>query len=264
MINNLWRHRELIRELTKRELRQRYRGSFLGLLWPVIVPLVMLAIYTFVFGYVFKASWQTNDQPTSPIDYALILFTGLTAFNVFSEVVNRSSTLIVSIPNYVKKVVFPLEIYPVVIVSAAITISLVNIVLLLIGNFLLTHTFSKTIFLLPLAYLPLIFLCLGLGWILASLGVFIRDLAQAMPVITSMVFFISPIVYSFEAVPAPFKVILRLNPLTVIVEGFRQVVLWGGPLPWFGWGIWTVLTLVLAYVGYLWFMGTKKGFSDVI
>jgi lipopolysaccharide transport system permease protein len=236
----------------------------LGFLWPVIVPLVMLAVYTFVFGYVFQARWQIGERSSSPTQYALILFAGLTAFNIFSETINRSTTLIVGMPNYVKKVVFPLEVYPLVVLANALTLSLINLLLLVVGNLVLAGSFSKTIFLLPLAYLPLIFLCLGLGWFLASLGVYIRDLAQAMPVITTLLFFLSPIVYQIEAVPERLRQILYLNPLTTIIDGFRQVLLLGGPLPWLSWGIWTGLTFILAVLGYAWFMGTKRGFSDVL
>lgn len=261
---SLWQNRGLILELTRRELTQRYRGSFLGFLWPVIVPLVMLAVYTFVFGYVFQARWQIGERSSSPTQYALILFAGLTAFNIFSETVNRSTTLIVGMPNYVKKVVFPLEVYPLVVLTNALTLSLINLLLLVVGNLVLAGSFSKTIYLLPLAYLPLIFLCLGLGWFLSSLGVYIRDLAQAMPVITTLLFFLSPIVYQIEAVPERLRQVLYLNPLTTIIDGFRQVLLLGGPLPWLSWGIWTGLTFLLAMLGYSWFMGTKRGFSDVL
>lgn len=262
--SNLWRYRDLILELTRRELSQRYRGSFLGVLWTLLVPLVMLVVYTFVFSYIFKARWNIAEEQTSSMEYALILFTGMTAFNIFSEVASRSVTLILGMPNYVKKVVFPLEIYPVVVLLMAVVISLVNVGLLIIANILINHTISKTLYLLPLAYLPLAFLCLGLGWLLSSMGVFVRDLAQAMPVIITMMFFLSPIVYPLAAVPEQLRIVLYLNPLTLIIECFRQSLLWGGSLPWTTWSIWTILTFLFAIMGYAWFMGTKKGFADVL
>lgn len=264
MVSNLWKNRELIMALAWRDLSQRYRGAFLGFLWSLITPLVMLSIYTFVFSYVFKARWLSSDTPTPAEDYALILFAGLTAFNVLSEVMNRSTTLISGIPNYVKKVVFPLEIYPVVSLVVAILMSLVNVVLLLIGNLILSGGISKTIFLLPLAYLPLLFLCLGLGWFLSSLGVYIRDLIQITPVLTTILFFLSPIVYPVTSTPVRFQAVLSINPLTMITEAFRQVILWGEPLSWTAWSIWTLMTCGFALLGYAWFMGTKKGFADVL
>jgi lipopolysaccharide transport system permease protein len=260
----LWQQRELIIELTRRELSQRYRGSFLGFLWSLIVPLLMLVIYTFVFSTIFQARWSSQDSPTPSSEYALIMFVGLTAFNIFSEVVTRSTSLIPNMPNYVKKVAFPLEIYPLVILIASVILSLVNILLIVIGNLLLTHSLPSAILLLPLAYLPLILISIGLGWFVASLGVYIRDLAQIMPVIVTILFFLSPIVYPISMVPQGLQPLLYLNPLTTIVEGFRQVLLWNGCLPWSGWGICTIVSLVIAVIGYIWFMGTKKGFADVL
>ncbi len=264
MLQNLWKNRGLIVELTKRELNQRYRGSYLGVVWSVIVPLITLGIYTFVFSYVFKARWQTSGEPTKSTDYALILFAGLTAFNIFSDIFARAPMLVIGQPNYVKKVVFPLEIYPVVNLSAALTLSLINIVLLVVANIFLAHNFSRTLYLLPLAYLPLVFICLAMGWFLSSLGVFIRDLAQAIPVATTILFYISPIVYPIASIPKSLQPLLYINPLTTITESFRQVLLWGGTPPWIPWCIWTVLSMLLALLGYAWFMGTKKGFADVV
>jgi lipopolysaccharide transport system permease protein len=192
------------------------------------------------------------------------LFVGLTVFNIFSDVANRSTTLIVGMPNYVKKVVFPLEIYPVVILAVALIMSLVNIVLLLIATFIASGEFSLGLFLLPLAYLPLISLCLGFAWIVSSLGVFIRDLTQIMPVLTTVIFFLSPVVYPLEMVPDRFQTFIVLNPFTVIIESFRVLILSGDSFPWLGWSIWIVLSSLFALFGYAWFMGTKKGFADVL
>ena len=208
--------------------------------------------------------WQVAGEQTPTQEFALIIFSGLVPFTVFSEVLNKSTTLIVSIPNYVKKVVFPLEIYPVVLLGAAFLTSLISVVLVLAGNLILLRAFSKTIFLLPLAYLPLIFLSLGLGWFFASLGVYVRDIAQGMPVITQILLFLSTIFFPASAVPQSLKFIVVLNPLTTIVECFRQVLLWGNPLPWLNWGIWTGITLIIALAGYYWFISTKKGFADIL
>lgn len=260
----LWRHRDLTRELIKRELVQRYRGSYLGLAWSVVNPLIMLVVYTFVFSLFLKVRWQAAGEQTPTYEFALIIFSGLIPFNIFSEVLNKSTTLIISIPNYVKKVIFPLEIYPIVLSGAAFLTSLISVALVLVGNLILLRTFSKTIYLLPLAYLPLILLSLGLGWIFASLGVYVRDLAQGMPVVTQILLFISTIFFPASAVPKSFKFIVDLNPLTTIVESFRQVLLWGNPLPWLSWSIWTGVTAVLALAGYYWFISTKKGFADIL
>jgi lipopolysaccharide transport system permease protein len=264
MISELWNHRDLTRELIKRELSQRYRGSYLGLAWAIINPLVMLTVYTFVFSVFLKVRWETGTEQTPTQEFALIIFSGLIPFTVFSEVINKSASLIASVPNYVKKVVFPLQIYPIVLLGSALLTSLISVVLVLVGNLVLLGTISKTLYLLPLAYLPLVLLSLGLGWFFASLGVYVRDLAQVMPVATQILLFISTIFFPASAVPKALKFLVNLNPLTTIVECFRQVLIWGSPLPWVAWGIWTGLTALLAVGGYAWFMSTKKGFADLL
>lgn len=264
MIRELWHHRDLTRELIKRELSQRYRGSYLGLAWAIINPLVMLTVYTFVFSIFLKVRWETGGEQTPTQEFALIIFSGLIPFTVFSEVINKSASLIASVPNYVKKVVFPLQIYPIVLLGSALLTSLISVVLVLVGSLVLLGTISKTLYFLPLAYLPLILLSLGLGWFFASLGVYVRDIAQVMPVATQILLFISTIFFPASAVPKALKFLIDLNPLTAIVECFRQVLIWGNPLPWVAWGIWTGLTAILAAGGYAWFMSTKKGFADLL
>lgn len=261
---NLWRRRELISQLVRRELTQRYRGSFLGMLWTLIVPLVMLAIYTFVFSVVFKARWQVSGAETPPGEFAFILFAALSGFNVFSDATNRAPGLVVGAPNYVKKVVFPLEVLPVVTLCVALITSLINVVLVVAGYAIFFGTFSPTLFLLPLAYLPLILLTLGFGWFLAALGVYIRDVIQATPIVVQVLFFLTPIFYPAEAVPQALQVILNLNPLTVIVNGFRQTLLWGQALDWAAWGLWSGVMLVFAVLGYAFFMKFRRGFADVL
>ena len=261
----LWRHRHLIRQITARELTQRYRGSYLGVLWSFLLPLVMMAVYTFVFSVVFKARWR-SDATSEPSmgEFALTLFAGLTAFNVFSEVVNRAPSLILSVPNYVKKVVFPLEILPVVAVATALINSFISAGLVILGSLLLLHKVSATLFLLPLAYLPLICLSLGLCWFLASLGVYVRDVVQITGIAVQILFFMSPVFYPVSAVPVAVRPILQLNPLTPVLDSFRQVILWGEPIHWGPWLAWTLGTFAIAMLGYAWFARTKKGFADVV
>jgi lipopolysaccharide transport system permease protein len=263
ILRNLWHHRDLIQQMTRREVGQRYRGSYLGVLWSFITPLVMLLIYTFVFSVIFKARWRVEVE-TPPAEFALTLFAGLAAFNVFSEVVSRAPTLIVSVPNYVKKVVFPLEILPVVVLGSALVNSLISVGLLLVGALLFLGTVSATVLLLPLVYVPLIFLCLGLGWFLASLGVYIRDVGQGIGLTVQMLFFLSPVFFPPSAAPEFLRPVFYLNPLTVILTGFRETLLWGQVLDWLPWAVWTTLTALLAVAGYAWFIRTKKGFADVL
>ncbi len=260
----IWSHRELIWDLTRRELSQRYRGSFLGAIWSLVIPLVMLLIYTFVFGVVFKARWQGLDQNLPPQEFALILFSGLAAFNVFSEVVNQAPNLVVSHPNYVKKVIFPLEILPIVTLLVALVNSLIMVGLILLGTLIIQGTVSATLYMLPLAYLPLIFLCLALSWFLSSLGVYIRDIGQGISVFVQVLFFLSPIFYPLDAVPVQIRAIMAASPLSAIVESFRSILLLGQPLSWLSWALWTLGTFVAAWLAFIWFTKTKKGFADVL
>jgi lipopolysaccharide transport system permease protein len=263
MARNLWRHRDLIGQFTRREIEGRYRGSFLGLFWSFVNPLALLLIYTFLFGIVFKARWP-NAKTDNLGEFAITLFCGLIAFSIFSDCVNRAPGMIISVPNYVKKVVFPLETLPLSTLGAALFHALVSLSILLVASLLINGTLQWTLALLPLVALPLIFLSLGLSWFLASLGVFIRDISYTVTLIVQVLFFSTPIFYPLEAIPEPYQTIIRLNPLASIVENFRRAVLWGWMPSWSGLGLWLISTGALMVLGYAWFMKTKKAFADVI
>jgi lipopolysaccharide transport system permease protein len=250
--------------LVERDLAQRYQGAFLGTVWSLIVPLFMLLVYTFVFGTIFHASWEGQANSSSFGQFGLILFAGLTPFNFFSEVVNRGPTLILAVPNYVKKVVFPLEVLPVVAVGTAAINSLISVGLLLVVSLLVRQSIAPTIVLLPLAFLPLLLLCLAASWFLAGLGVYVRDVGQSVGVILQILFFLSPVFYPVSAMPAPFRVWLAYNPLTTILDGFRRVLLWDTLLAWKPWAVWTLVSALAAWLAYAWFMRLKKGFADVL
>lgn len=263
LVRNLWRHRDLIGQFTRREVEGRYRGSFLGLLWSFVNPLVLLLIYTFVFGIVLKARWP--DAKTDNLgEFAVTLFCGITAFTIFSECVGRASGLILGVPNYVKKVVFPLEILPVSILGSALFHGCISLSILLVGNLLVTGSLHWTLVLLPLVMLPLVFLCLGLGWFLASFGVFVRDIGYTVTLVLQVLLFITPIFYPIEKIPEPMQTIIRFNPLSSIAENFRRVILWGTFPSWPGLTMWIIATGLLMLLGYAWFMKTKKAFADVI
>jgi len=264
MIRRLWGHRELILQLIGRDFAQSYRNTYLGALWSLLNPLLMLLVYTFIFSGILKARWDHTDPSMPMSSFALILFAGLIPFSVFSGVMHRAPQLIANSPNYVKKVIFPLEILPVVAVGSALVDSLIEIGILGIGLALFLGVVSPTVVLLPLAYLPLIFLCLGLGWFLASLGVYVRDTAQGVQVVTRMLFFLTPVFYKTDAVPEALRPIWRLNPLTEVVESFRRVLIWNETLDWERWLAVTVVSGVILLLGYAWFMKTKVGFADVI
>jgi lipopolysaccharide transport system permease protein len=263
MARNLWAYRDLLRQFTRREVLGRYKGSYLGILWSFLTPFLMLAVYTFVFSVVFGARWG-NSPSESRVEFALTLFCGLIAFNVFSECISRAPELIVDNPNYVKKVVFPLEILPVSILGAALIHSLISLVILITGILVFMGTVSWTLAYLPLAYLTLVGLCLGLGWFLAALGVFIRDIGYMVEIAVQVLFFVTPIFFPISAVPPFFQPILLLNPLSAVVENFRRVIIWGQPPDWPWWGVATAVSTLLMVAGYTWFMKLKRAFADVV
>ncbi len=263
LVRSLWRYRDLIAQFTRRDVEGRYRGSFLGLIWSLANPLFMLAIYTFVFGVVLKARWpQARSDGLG--EFAIIIFAGLTAFTFFSECVSKAPTLVVAVPNYVKKVVFPLEILPVSAMGAGFFHMGISLIVLLGAELIFTGSIPWTIVLLPVVLLPAIFLSLGLMWFLSSLGVFIRDVNQAIGLIMQAMFFFTPIFYSIEAIPEPIRTVILFNPMAPVVENFRRVLLWGQMPSWRGLVMWIIVTGVIMVLGYAWFMQTKKAFADVI
>jgi lipopolysaccharide transport system permease protein len=264
LVAGLYGQRELIIQLTKKEIVERYRGSLLGVAWTLISPLVMLLIYTFVFAIILKAKWGTADEASPPTEFALTLLAGLIPFSLFSEVITRAPTLVLNSQNYVKKVVFPLEVLPVVAVCTACFHSLLSMGILLIGILFFLDYISPLIVLLPLAYIPLVLLTVGLAWFLASLGVYLRDLGQITGPVIQALLFLSPVFYPITLVPEPLRPLFYVNPLTTIISGFRRAVLWQDTLPWGAWAAWTGLSAAIALLGLVWFMKTKKGFADVM
>ncbi len=262
MLRDLMANQSLIRQFGWREAVLRYKGSYLGIMWQFLVPLMMLAVYTLVFGVIFQDRWG-GDQGTRA-DFVLNLFCGLIMFNVFAEVVQRAPGLILANPNYVKRVVFPLQVLP----TAALLSSLINaafgLVILLPAAIILHHGVSKTIWLFPLALIPLCCLTLGLGWALASLGVFVRDLSQPVTILTQALFFLSGIFFPLSAVPPYLRVVMLLNPLTTILDTGRRTLLWGLAPAWSWWAAVTVGSLVVMLLGYFAFMRSKRAFADVM
>lgn len=262
MVANLWRHRELIKQFTKREVIGRYRGSYLGILWSFLTPLLMLIVYTFVFSVIFKARWGVESG--SKTEFALVLFCGLTTFNLFAEVVTRAPGLILNNVNYVKKVVFPLEILPVVTLGSALTHAGISLSILLLGLVVLLGVFQWTVVFLPLVLLPLVLFTIGIGWFLASFGVFFRDIGQIIGVAVQAFMFLSPIFYPVTAIPAEFRGIFYVNPISYVVEDMRRILVWGQLPDWQWLFIGTLISGAIAWLGYLWFQRTRGGFADVL
>ena len=262
MIASFWRNRSLILAIIKREVIGRYRGSFLGIIWSFFHPLFLLAVFTFVFSAIFKAQWSGGSG--SKTEFALVLFNGLIVFNLFAECINRAPGLILTNLNYVKKVVFPLEILPWVILGAAMFHALVSIAVWLIAYSLLFGVPHPTIFLLPLVFLPLTLLIMGLSWLLASLGVYLRDVSQFVSILTTVLLFLSPIFYPASALPDKYRPFLLLNPLMPAIEQTRNVLFWGKFPNVALFGVYLLATACIAWLGFAWFQKTRKGFADVL
>jgi lipopolysaccharide transport system permease protein len=264
MAQDLWAHRDLIIQFTKREIEGRYKGSYLGLLWSFITPLIMLLVYTFVFGIVFKARWPHERGGDSLAEFALVMFAGQLAFQAFAEPVGRAAGIITGVPNFVKKVVFPLQILPVAVVGAALYHVGIGLLITICASLFVYGSIPWTCVLVPLSLLPLVLLGLGITWFVSSLGVYLRDIGYIVGVALQVLFFATPIFYPTTAIPESYRAWMLLNPLSPMIDlvrGHLIIGTMGDPLVWataYAYG------MIAAGLGYVWFMITRKGFADVL
>lgn len=264
LLGSLWRNKRLISQMTKREVVGRYKGSAMGLAWSFFNPIVMLAVYTYVFSEIFKTRWVGAAADESKTQFALILFVGMIVQGLFAEVFNKSPGLIISNVNYVKKVVFPLEILPVITLGAALFHTLVSFLVLVVALSVFTGSVHWTGIFMPVVIFPLIVMIMGFSWFLASLGVFARDIGQFTSIITTVLTFLSPVFYPVSAVPEAFRPFMMANPLTFIIEQSREVLIWGHTPNWSGLAVYMLAATAFAWAGYAWFQKTRKGFADVL
>ena len=254
---------QIITQMTKRDVIGRYKGSVMGILWSFLNPLFMLAVYTFVFSVVFKARWG-NSATESKGDFAVILFAGMIVHGLFAEALNRAPSLILGNANYVKKVIFPLEILPIVAVGAALFHSLISLLVLTAAILVLGKPLHWTILITPLVLLPLLIFTLGLTWFIASMGVYLRDVGQTVGIITTIMLFLSPVFFPVSALPQNMQAMMMANPLTFIIEQVRQVLIWGNTPDWYGLALYLLVSCMVAWLGYAWFQKTRRGFADVL
>lgn len=263
LLRSLWAHRGLMRQLVRQEILTRYRGSVLGIAWSLVTPVLMLLVYTFVFSVVFQARWG-GLEGGGRAGFAVVLFAGMAVFMLFSDVMARAPTVIMANANYVKRVVFPLEVLPVVHMGSALFHFAFSMLAWFVAAWIVLGRVPLTALLLPLAIGPVIIGTLGLAWVVASLGVFLRDLAQTIGLLVTAAMFLTPIFYPLEAIPVEYRGWIRLNPLTTSVEHARSLLIEGEVPPALellvAWGV----AVVLAMLGFAWFQKTRKGFADVV
>lgn len=261
LCSNIWRRRELLLLLTRRDILSRYRGSVGGLLWAVLTPLLMLAVYTAVFSGIFQARWGDSSNPTH---YALQLFVGLTIHGLAADCLTRSPTLFIANSNYVKKVVFPLELLPVSSLLSALFNFLISTAVLLVFYMIIERQLPWGVVWLPVVLLPYVLFLAGMGWLLALVGAVVRDVAQIMGMVVMLLLFLSPVFYPASLLPAHLQGLFMWNPLTIIIEQSRLVLLDGGQ-PDFGLlALYAAVAAVFMYACYVLFMKLRKGVADVL
>lgn len=264
LAKSLWLNRELIVQMTKREIVGRYKGSTFGRAWAFLNPFFMLAVYTIIFSEIFKSRWGDVGENESKTQFALVLFAGLIVLGMLSEVLNRAPSLILENINYVKKVVFPVEILPIIAVAAALFQCFINSLVLMMAFFIFNGYLHWTFVFLPLVLLPLAILTSGLAFMLASMGVYFRDVGQVVGLLTSGLMFVSPVFYPITAVPTWFRPLIMANPLTFIIDQSREVLILGHAPNWLGLANYALAATLIAWIGYAWFQMTRRGFADVL
>jgi len=258
----MWQQRNLIWQLVKREVVGRYKGSFFGIVWALIQPLLMLAVYTFVFGLIFESRWQGASG--SKLELAAILFSGLLVFNLFAECIIRSPQLMLENANYVTRVVFPLNILPIVVMGSALFHAAMSAAVLLVFMVVALGALPWSIIFLPLVFLPLVLLVLGFSWALSALGVYFRDIQHGIGILVTALLFLSPIFYPVSALPSSVQPYIFVNPMAFIIEQVRSVVIWGGAPDWSGLVLYTVISALVAWLGFVAFERARSGFADVL
>ena len=263
MLVGVVRNWGLLTELVKRDFVGRYKGSVLGIAWSLFNPLLMLVIYTFVFSVAFNARW-TLVEGESRISFAVVLFSGMIVHSFFAECLNRAPGLITSNPNYVKKMVFPLEMLSLMTLFSALLHLFVSFGVLMLFCLIAGFDVHAGTLLVPVILIPLVLMSLGLSWMVASLGVYLRDLSQVVGMITVIALFLGPVFYPIEALPETYRSALVWNPITLPVTQLRDLVLWGNPIQWRLWGISLAFGFAICQTGYWWFQKSRRGFADVL
>jgi lipopolysaccharide transport system permease protein len=263
ILRDLLRHRELIAAYTKREFQTAHRGTYLGLVWTVLSPLIMLALFTFVFGYIFNGKFNPKAHET-PAEFALALFVGLAFFNVFAQSMGSASGLVVGNAAYVKSLAFPLEILPLASVLNALLNLAIALAICFTAHLVMYGFLRWTVLWLPLHVACIALLGLGISWFLAALSVFIRDVPAIVAPISMVLMFVSGCFFPLSVMSPRVRWLAELNPLAVIIDQARGALMYDqspGPLKL---AYVFVFAVVFAVAGYAFFMKAKPAFADVV
>jgi len=263
MIKKTKMYAYLVKELTLREIYTKYKGSMLGIFWAILTPIAMLLVFTFVFGGIFKAKWP-GIEVTGRVDFAINLYIGLSIFWFFADILSRAPGLIISTPNFVKKVIFPLEILPVVSLLSGVFHLLINFSLIFIALLLTKGSISLYVFVLPVVLIITFPLLLGASLFLSSLGVYARDISAVIGVVINMLMFLSPVFYPLSAIPKNFQWLFEFNPTTLIIESSRAILIHNTLPDWHKLAVYFIVSSLILILGYKVFNATRKGFADVI
>ena len=244
IVADIWQHRYLLGQLVKRDVILRYRGAMFGVLWVFLSPLFMLAVFAYVFGQIFPARWP--DQGGIP--YWLQLYTGLITFNLFAETVSRAPAAVRSYPSFVKKIIFPVHILPLVPLGAGLLHAAFNYIIL-VAALVWSGNLHWQITLLPLLLLPVLLLALGLSFF--------------VPMFLQVLMFVSPVFYPMNAVPAMMRPLYHYNPLGIVIEASRALTN-GLPVAWSAWLLATGAGLLGVLLGYAFFQHSRQEFADAL
>ena len=261
---SLIQQRDLLLHLIRRDVANRYKGSYFGVLWAIANPLLLLGVYTLVFSTIMHSRWDASSSQEGHMDFAIILFAGLLCFNVFADTTSRASTIVLDHKNYVKKVVFPLHFLPLMALASALFTGAMSLSILMVAIWIFKTGFGLMALLIPVLLLPLIFMTLGAALLIAALGVYIRDVAQIVGLFNMVFMFLSPIFFPIERTPERLRSLAEFNPLAVVVTQMREILIFHGGFDWYSWEIALLVSLLILELGLLFFRAVQRGFADVI
>lgn len=260
-LNLIREHRGLIHSMVQRDLTSRYKGSLIGLMWTVITPAVMITIYTVIFSGIFGAKFGAEG---GHLRFAAYLFCGMLPWIAISDGIQRSTTVLTDNVNLVRRVVFPLEVLPANLALSALVQQLLGTIVLLLVALLMQRTLHPTVLLIPVLLVPQLLMTLGISWLMASLGVFIRDMTHVNQLMLQMLMYLTPILYPENLIPAGYRWLVDLNPLAPLIRSYRFILLEGRMPDWRGLSFTFLFAIACFGIGYWWFERTKKAFADVL